>query len=108
VQHEPVELPEHLGVEHIGPVVAAAAPRVRQQCWQPALDTRSRDVPTTASVIAHAEIGPEGDVTDVKVEDAPASYPELSGCIAQVVGCMRFPHASKSTRVNIPFVFDAR
>ncbi len=33
---------------------------------------------------------------------------ELGDCLADVVRSMRFPSSSTQTRVNIPYVFDAR
>jgi hypothetical protein len=37
------EMPNVLAVEHISPVLAAASPRIKAKCWQPALDSRPPD-----------------------------------------------------------------
>jgi hypothetical protein len=102
------ELPDHLAVEQLAPVIAKAAPSVKKYCWQPALDGRAEDAPTSARILVHADIDPSGVVTRVEAEDGPAAYPNLSNCAAEVVRMQKFPKARTTTRVNIPFVFDAR
>jgi hypothetical protein len=102
------ELPDRLTPDHIVPVIAEVAPRVKTTCWQPSLDERPADAPTTLRIVAHAIIGPSGVVTRVDVDDAPAGYPNLQTCVAELVRSLRFPPATGPTTVNIPFVFDAR
>jgi hypothetical protein len=101
------ELPARLSAEHISPVIAAAAPRVKAKCWQASLDNRGPDAPLTARVLVQAEIEPSGAVASARTDDAPAGYPELADCVLTIVRTLTFHRASASTNVNIPFVFDA-
>ena len=100
--------PETLLVEHISSVVAAAASRVKQECWQPALDTRTPQAPTTVRVFARTQIDPSGDVVSVDMQGAPEAYPGLADCVANVVRSLKFERALRTTSANIPFVLAAR
>jgi len=108
VPTEPGEAREWLTAEQLKQVIAAATPRVRKQCWQPALDARAPGAPTNVSVPTHIEIDSSGAVTEVQVQDAPPSYPGLSSCIAGVLRSVRFPRSAGTTSVNIPFVFQGQ
>lgn len=101
-------LPEHLTADNIAPVLARESPRVKAQCWQPALDEREDYALTTARVVVHVVVDPSGTVTSAEASDAGRYYPRLSSCVAEVVRSMKFPQAAKPTAVNIPFVFAAQ
>jgi hypothetical protein len=102
------EVPVKLTAEHISPVIAAAAPRIKDLCWQPALDSRAADVPPMARVMVTADIDRSGKVTAVHADGGTSAYPQLAECIATVVRSLTFREAATVTTVNIPFVFDAR
>jgi hypothetical protein len=108
VPTDPGETREQLTSEQLQQIFVTATPTIKKQCWQPALDTRKAEAPPNVRVPAHLEIDSSGAVTDVQVQDAPPSYPELSGCIATVLRSMRFPRSAGTTTVNIPFVFQAQ
>jgi hypothetical protein len=107
VPTEPGETREWQTSEQLQQVFATVGPILRKQCWQQALDARAPGAPTNARVPAHIEIDSSGSVIDVQVQDAPSSYPGLSGCIAGVLRSMRFPRSPGTTSVNVPFVFQA-
>jgi len=102
------ELPVSLAAEHIVPVIAAAAPSVKAQCWQPGLDAGAPGVPASARVLVHAQIGPSGSVTAASTEDSPPGYPQLADCVVKLVRSLTFHRAVTTTSVNIPFIFDAK
>src|SRR5688572_29282179 len=69
------EVPVRLTIEHISPVIAAAAPRIKSQCWQPALDARAPDAPPNARVVVQAQIDASGKVAAVQTDGSPPDYP---------------------------------
>jgi hypothetical protein len=89
-------------------VVQRYATSVRRSCWQPALDTRESDAPTSARVSVTISITPAGRVADVRTSGEPKGYRGLSTCIASRVRTWEFPASSESTTVNVPFVFAAQ
>lgn len=103
----PAEIPIRLAAEHISPVIAAVAPRLKAECWQPALDSRSKDAPLSARVVARLDIEPSGRVIAFHTEDEPAAYPELVDCVATIVRSLKFPRAAAATAANVPFLFEA-
>lgn len=78
---------------------------VKRSCWQPALDARSKDAPTSARVNVAIVVSPSGSVQSVSTSGDPKGYPGLAGCIAARVKSWQFPASSGSTTVNVPFVF---
>lgn len=104
---ESSDIPERLAAEHISPVIAAAAASVKRRCWQPALDARAADAPTSARVLLKAQIEPSGQVSAVHTEEASSAYPQLADCAAGVVRTLTFPRALSPTTANIPFIFDS-
>ena len=81
---------------------------VKRSCWQPALDARDQDAPTSAKVSVSLQVSPSGSVTDVTTSGDPKGYRGLASCIASRVRGWQFPPASESTTVNVPFVFAAQ
>jgi TonB family protein len=81
---------------------------VKRSCWQPALDARDQDAPTSAKVSVSLQVSPSGSVTDVSTSGDPKGYRGLANCIASRVRGWQFPPASESTTVNVPFVFAAQ
>ncbi|AUX21040.1 hypothetical protein SOCEGT47_015180 [Sorangium cellulosum] len=92
----------------IAGVVEANRPGVRRHCWQPALDARARNAPSTARVTAAVVISPSGAVQSATASGSEKDYPGLSSCIASRVRSWKFPPSSGSMTVNIPFVFAAQ
>ncbi len=88
--------------------VSRYTPSVRRSCWQPALNTRSRDAPSTARVSVSIRVAPSGSVQSVSPSGDPRGYRGLSSCIASRVRGWRFPASSGVTTVNVPFVFAAQ
>jgi hypothetical protein len=89
-------------------VVARYTSSVKRSCWQPALDTRDKDAPTSARVMVTIKVAPTGRVQNVTTSGDPRGYPGLAGCIASRVQGWQFPQSSESTTVNVPFVFAAQ
>jgi hypothetical protein len=81
---------------------------VRRSCWQPALDTRAKDAPTSARVNVTITVGAGGNVQNVSTSGEPRGYRGLAGCIASRVRGWTFPASSGTTTVNVPFVFAAQ
>lgn len=81
---------------------------VKRSCWQPALNGRSADAPSTARVTTTIQIAPNGAVASVKHSGDPRGYPGLGSCIVTRVKTWTFPRANGSTTANIPFVFAAQ
>lgn len=93
--------------EEVQSVLAAANPRVVEQCWRPALDAHGKDAHSAGlKLMAHFVIEPSGHVKDVKVDDAPAPFTELSPCVHGIVEKLEFPASSLPTTVNAPFVLE--
>jgi hypothetical protein len=88
--------------------VSRYTPSVKRSCWQPALDMRTPDAPTTARVTATITVGPSGRVQSVTTSGDPRGYRGLASCIQSRVKNWDFPPAGGSTEVNVPFVFAAQ
>ncbi|HYP98457.1 MAG TPA: GYF domain-containing protein [Polyangiaceae bacterium] len=82
---------------------------VKRACWQPALDTRDKDAPTTARVNVAITVLPSGSVSSAVVNGGdPKGYRGLSQCISSRVRGWQFPPSGDTTTVNVPFVFAAQ
>lgn len=81
---------------------------VRRSCWQPALDTRSKDAPSSARVNVSITVAASGAVQNVSSSGDPRGYHGLARCIQSKVRSWRFPRSSGTTTVNVPFVFAAQ
>ena len=81
---------------------------VKRSCWQPALDTRDKDAPSSARVTVTIKVSPSGSVQGVSTSGDPSGYRGLSNCIAARVRGWQFPASSGTTTVNVPFVFAAQ
>jgi hypothetical protein len=97
-----------LGAGQLQSTVAKYTGGVKRSCWQPALDTRDKDAPTSARVNVTITVAPSGSVQDVSTSGDPRGYPGLASCIAGRVRGWQFPAASASTTLNVPFVFAAQ
>jgi hypothetical protein len=81
---------------------------VKRSCWQPALDTRDKDAPTSARVTVSITVGPDGKVRQATTSGDPKGYSGLASCISRRVQTWTFPPSSGTTTVNVPFVFAAQ
>jgi TonB family protein len=81
---------------------------VKRSCWQPALDARDPNAPTSARVMLTITVGPTGSVQNVTTSGEPRGYPGLGSCIAGRVRAWQFPASGGTTTVNVPFVFAAQ
>jgi hypothetical protein len=81
---------------------------VKRRCWQPALDTRAKDAPTSARVSATITIGPSGSVQNVTASGDPNGYRGLSACISSSIRTWQFPASGGVTTAAVPFVFAAQ
>jgi outer membrane biosynthesis protein TonB len=81
---------------------------VKRSCWQPALDTRDANAPTSARVSVAITVGATGSVQNVSTSGDPKGYRGLATCIARRVRGWQFPASSGTTTVNVPFVFAAQ
>ena len=81
---------------------------VKRSCWQPALDTREKNAPSSARVSVAIKVSPSGSVQGVSTSGDPHGYHGLAGCIASRVRGWQFPRSSGTTTVNVPFVFAAQ
>ena len=81
---------------------------VKRSCWQPALDTRAKDAPTSARVAVTITVSPSGSVQNVSTSGDPKGYRGLASCIAGRVRGWQFPASSGTTTVNVPFYFAAQ
>jgi len=81
---------------------------VKRSCWQPALDTRDKNAPSSARVLVTIRVSPSGSVQSVSTSGDPNGYRGLSSCIAARVRGWQFPASSGTTTVNVPFVFAAQ
>ncbi|MGC4065334.1 MAG: AgmX/PglI C-terminal domain-containing protein [Polyangiaceae bacterium] len=88
--------------------VSRYTPSVKRSCWQPALDMRSPDAPTTARVTATITVAPNGHVQNVTTSGDPKGYRGLASCIQQRVRSWEFPPSGGTTEFNVPFVFAAQ
>ncbi len=81
---------------------------VKRSCWQPALDTRDKDAPSSARVTVSITVGPDGKVRQATTSGDPKGYSGLATCISRRVQTWTFPPSSGTTTVNVPFVFAAQ
>ncbi|MBN1608199.1 MAG: zinc-ribbon domain-containing protein [Polyangiaceae bacterium] len=81
---------------------------VNRSCWQPALDTRDTNAPTTARVSVTLVVSPNGQVASATTGGDPVGYRGLARCIEARVRGWQFPASRGSTTVNVPFVFAAQ
>lgn len=81
---------------------------VKRSCWQPALDTRDNNAPTSARVSVTITVAASGNVQNVSTSGDPRGYRGLANCIASRVRGWQFPASSGQTTVNVPFVFAAQ
>ena len=81
---------------------------VKRSCWQPSLDSRAPDAPTSARVSVKIDIAPSGNVSSVSSNGDPKGYRGLATCIESRVRNWSFPPSSGATTVNVPFVFAAQ
>jgi hypothetical protein len=88
--------------------VARYTGSVKRSCWQPALDARDPNAPTSARVMLTITVGPSGSVQNVTTSGEPRGYPGLASCIAGRVRAWQFPASDGTTTVNVPFVFAAQ
>jgi predicted Zn finger-like uncharacterized protein len=89
----------------ISAVVSQNQPLVKRKCWQPALEARAVNAPTTARVNGSITIGASGAVDSASASGAERDYPGLSSCIAGRMKGWKFPPSGSSTQVAVPFVF---
>lgn len=99
---------QELSASQIQSTVAKYQASVKRGCWQPALDSRARNAPSSARVSVSISVAPSGAVTSAKAGGDPSGYPGLASCISRKVQVWRFPASSGSTQVNVPFVFAAQ
>lgn len=81
---------------------------VKRSCWQPALDTRDKNAPTSARVTVTITVGGDGKVRQATTSGDPKGYSGLASCISRRVQTWTFPPSSGTTTVNVPFVFAAQ
>ncbi|MDX2054466.1 MAG: GYF domain-containing protein [Polyangiaceae bacterium] len=94
-----------LDASSVQAVVAKYSGSVKRACWQPALDSRDRNAPPSASVSVQITVGTTGSVQGVTTSGDPPGYRGLASCIQQRVRGWQFPPTSESTTVNVPFKF---
>lgn len=97
-----------LDSSQIQSTVQRYTPSVRRSCWQPALDARDPNAPTSARVTVSITVGPDGKVRNASADGEPRGYPGLAGCITQRVRMWTFPPSNGTTTVQVPFVFAAQ
>ncbi len=88
--------------------VARYTGSVKRSCWQPSLDARAPDAPTSARVTVTITVGGTGNVQNVTTSGDPRGYPGLANCIGGRVRAWQFPATGGTTTVNVPFVFAAQ
>jgi hypothetical protein len=99
---------QELGAGQIQSTVARYTAGVKRGCWQPALETRDKDAPSSARVNVSITVAPSGSVQSATASGDPRGYPGLSNCITSKVRSWQFPPGSSTTTVNVPFVFAAQ
>jgi hypothetical protein len=100
--------PSQLDSATLSKTVSRYTPSVKRSCWQPALDMRTPDAPTTARVTATITVGASGRVQNVTTLGDPKGYRGLASCIQIRVKNWEFPPAGGETTFNVPFVFAAQ
>ena len=78
---------------------------VKRGCWQPALQTRDENAPSSARINVSITVSPSGSVTGARTSGDPKGYRGLASCISSRVRGWRFPTSGETTTVNVPFVF---
>jgi len=86
-------------------VVAKYSGSVKRACWQPALDGRDRNAPSSANISVQITVGTSGSVQGVTSSPDPPGYHGLASCIQGRVRSWQFPTTSETTTVNVPFKF---
>ena len=81
---------------------------VRRSCWQPALNTRGKNAPSSARVSVTIHVSATGRVRGVSTSGDPRGYHGLASCIGSRVRGWQFPASDGVTTVNVPFVFAAQ
>lgn len=81
---------------------------VKRSCWQPALDARDKNAPSSARVTATITVLGSGAVKGVTTSGDPQGYRGLASCIQSRVATWTFPASNGTTTVNVPFVFAAQ
>ena len=99
---------QYLNGEQLQATVARYSGSVKRACWQPALDSRERDAPTTARVNVTITVLPSGSVESATGGDDPRAYKGLSACVTARVRGWQFPPAGGTTTIHVPFVFAAQ
>lgn len=99
---------EALDSASIQKTVSRYTSSVKRSCWQPALDTRAKDAPSSARVNVTITVSPSGSVQNVTTSGDPKGYRGLASCIQGRVRGWQFPASSGTTTVNVPFVFAAQ
>jgi hypothetical protein len=99
---------EQLDSTAVQQTVSRYTSSVKRSCWQPALDTRDTNAPTSARVTVTITVGSSGSVQAVSTSGDPRGYRGLASCIAGRVRGWQFPASSGTTTVNVPFVFAAQ
>lgn len=97
-----------LSAGQIQTTVSRFTPSVRRSCWQPALDARDPNAPTTARVTVSITVGSDGKVQGANAGGDPRGYPGLASCISRRVRGWTFPPSNGTTTVQVPFVFAAQ
>jgi predicted Zn finger-like uncharacterized protein len=97
-----------LDSDQVQRVVSRYTASVRRSCWQPALDTRAPDAPSSARVSVAITVSPSGSVSGATTSGDPKGYRGLASCIAGRVRGWQFPASSDTTTVNVPFYFAAQ
>jgi hypothetical protein len=97
-----------LDSEQVQRTVSRYTSSVRRSCWQPALDTRAPDAPSSARVSVAITVSPSGSVSGVTTSGDPKGYRGLASCIGARVRGWQFPASSGTTTVNVPFYFAAQ
>jgi hypothetical protein len=104
----PASAGQPLDSESVQRTVSRYTSSVKRSCWQPALDTRDKDAPTSARVNVAITVSASGSVQNVETSGDPRGYRGLATCIGSRVRGWQFPASSGTTTVNVPFVFAAQ
>lgn len=99
---------EGLDSAAISRTVQTHSPGVKRSCWQPALNSRSPNAPSSARVVVTINVAPSGQVRGVQTSGDPKGYPGLASCISGRVAAWQFPASGGPTTAKVPFVFAAQ
>jgi predicted Zn finger-like uncharacterized protein len=86
-------------------VVSQNTALVRRKCWQPALEARAQNGPTTVKITGSITVSGSGAVSDASASGGEKDFPGLSSCIAASMKRWKFPPSGGSSTFNVPFVF---